>query len=58
MFCSYIPQAKSNIKLPALYLIDSILKNVHKSNYCQLFAQNIVATFSNVFEKVRFHIFT
>ncbi|XP_064636010.1 uncharacterized protein LOC135493085 [Lineus longissimus] len=49
---AHIQKAKNNYKLPALYLIDSILKNVLKSTYAQLFAQNIVATFSHVFEKV------
>uniref|UniRef100_A0A224X4V7 Pre-mRNA cleavage complex 2 protein Pcf11 n=1 Tax=Panstrongylus lignarius TaxID=156445 RepID=A0A224X4V7_9HEMI len=38
-------------KLPALYLIDSIVKNVGKT-YIPLFTQNIVSTFCAVFEKV------
>ena len=38
-------------KLPCLYLMDSILKNVGKQ-YLQLFTQNIVSTFAGVFEKV------
>ncbi|XP_068232652.1 pre-mRNA cleavage complex 2 protein Pcf11-like isoform X1 [Palaemon carinicauda] len=40
----------SNIKLPLMYLIDSILKNVGK-NYIKLFAHNIIDTFTFVFEK-------
>ncbi|XP_066967762.1 pre-mRNA cleavage complex 2 protein Pcf11-like isoform X1 [Macrobrachium rosenbergii] len=40
----------SNIKLPLMYLIDSILKNVGK-DYIKLFAQNIINTFTFVFEK-------
>ena len=39
-------------KLPALYLMDSIMKNVRQSNYLQLFAKNIVNNFVRVFEKV------
>lgn len=39
-----------NRKLPILYLIDSICKNYPKSVYVQLFTQNIVSNFCNVFE--------
>lgn len=39
------------MKLPILYLIDSIVKNVGK-DYKQLFAHNIVNMFCGVFEKV------
>ena len=38
-------------KLPLLYLLDSICKNVGQI-YIQLFTQNIVSTFCDVFEKV------
>ncbi|KAK7083093.1 hypothetical protein SK128_015199 [Halocaridina rubra] len=38
-------------KLPLMYLIDSILKNVGK-DYTKLFAQNIISIFTFVFEKV------
>lgn len=39
------------MKLPILYLIDSIVKNVG-NKYKQLFASNIVNMFCSVFEKV------
>lgn len=45
-------QVRSDIKLPVLYLIDSIVKNVN-GDYLNLFTQNIVNTFCGVFEKVR-----
>ena len=38
-------------KLPALYLMDSIMKNLG-GEYLQLFSKNIVATFCLTFEKV------
>lgn len=41
-----------DVKLPILYLIDSIVKNVG-DKYKQLFAQNIVNIFCGVFEKVK-----
>lgn len=44
-------QVRSDIKLPVLYLIDSIVKNVN-GDYLNLFTQNIVNTFCGVFEKV------
>lgn len=40
------------MKLPVLYLIDSIVKNVGKQ-YKTLFSVNIVNLFCGVFEKVR-----
>ena len=48
------PQKKVSfdVKLPILYLIDSIVKNVG-DKYKQLFAQNIVNIFCGVFEKVK-----
>nr|XP_027204108.1 uncharacterized protein LOC113797859 [Dermatophagoides pteronyssinus] len=39
------------IKLPTLYLIDSICKNVRDSSYLQLFEKRIVKLFCHVFEK-------
>jgi hypothetical protein len=42
-----------DVKLPILYLIDSIVKNVG-NKYKQLFAQNIVNIFCGVFEKVKY----
>ena len=45
-------------KLFALYLMDSIMKNVHQSNYQQLFTKNIVNNFVAVFEKVCIVILT
>lgn len=44
-------QVPNDIKLPVLYLIDSIVKNVN-GPYLKLFTQNIANTFCNVFEKV------
>lgn len=44
-------QVESKTKLPVLYLIDSIVKNVSRA-YLSLFTKNIVNTFSTVFEKV------
>lgn len=45
-------QVQPEVKLPILYLIDSIVKNVG-DKYKQLFAQNIVNMFCGVFEKVK-----
>lgn len=45
-------QVSPEVKLPILYLIDSIVKNVG-DKYKQLFAQNIVNMFCGVFEKVK-----
>ncbi|XP_030375696.1 uncharacterized protein LOC115624980 isoform X2 [Scaptodrosophila lebanonensis] len=47
----HISQVPPEYKLPILYLIDSIIKNV-KSNYVQLFGQCIVNIFLNAFESV------
>ncbi|XP_037825471.1 pre-mRNA cleavage complex 2 protein Pcf11-like [Lucilia sericata] len=47
----HIAKVPSEIKLPILYLIDSIVKNV-KSTYVQLFSQCIVNIFCGAFEKV------
>ncbi|XP_043646090.1 uncharacterized protein LOC122615209 isoform X1 [Drosophila teissieri] len=48
----YISQVAPEFKLPILYLIDSIVKNV-KSSYVQLFGQCIVNIFLNAFESVQ-----
>lgn len=45
-----LKMAPNRRKLPLLYLIDSICKNYPKSVYVQLFTQNIVSNFCNVFE--------
>ena len=45
-------QVASSHKLPALYLIDSVIKNISESNYLQLFTKNIVNIFVLVFEQV------
>ncbi|XP_071642109.1 uncharacterized protein Pcf11 isoform X4 [Temnothorax longispinosus] len=47
----HLQKVRSDIKLPVLYLIDSIVKNVN-GDYLNLFTQNIVNTFCGVFEKV------
>ncbi|KAM7343587.1 pcf11 cleavage and polyadenylation factor subunit isoform 2-T2 [Cochliomyia hominivorax] len=47
----HIAKVASEFKLPILYLIDSIVKNV-KSTYVQLFSQCIVNIFCGAFEKV------
>ncbi|XP_020708436.2 uncharacterized protein LOC105686821 isoform X2 [Athalia rosae] len=48
---THLQKVRSDIKLPVLYLIDSIVKNVNGA-YTNLFTQNIVNTFCGVFEKV------
>ncbi|PSN35931.1 hypothetical protein C0J52_07162 [Blattella germanica] len=47
----HLQQVPAERKLPVLYLIDSIVKNVGDT-YTTLFTQNIVSTFCSVFEKV------
>ncbi|CAI5773462.1 PCF11 cleavage and polyadenylation factor subunit [Podarcis lilfordi] len=46
-----VAKAPSNEKLPVMYLMDSIVKNVGRE-YLAAFTKNLVATFVNVFEKV------
>uniref|UniRef100_A0A8D0DJV8 Pre-mRNA cleavage complex 2 protein Pcf11 n=1 Tax=Salvator merianae TaxID=96440 RepID=A0A8D0DJV8_SALMN len=46
-----IAKAPSNEKLPVMYLMDSIVKNVGRE-YLAAFTKNLVTTFVNVFEKV------
>ncbi|XP_071452534.1 uncharacterized protein Pcf11 isoform X2 [Hetaerina americana] len=47
----HLTKVMPEIKLPVLYLIDSIVKNVGRA-YVSLFTQNIVSTFCSVFVKV------
>lgn len=44
-------QAPASEKLPVMYLMDSIVKNVGRE-YLTAFTKNLVATFICVFEKV------
>ncbi|XP_023724506.1 pre-mRNA cleavage complex 2 protein Pcf11-like [Cryptotermes secundus] len=46
----HLQKVQAEIKLPVLYLIDSILKNVGDV-YTSLFTQNFVSAFCGVFEK-------
>ncbi|XP_064465566.1 pre-mRNA cleavage complex 2 protein Pcf11-like isoform X3 [Ornithodoros turicata] len=46
----HLQKVPVELKIPVLYLIDSIMKNVGGA-YCTLFMQNIVANFCSVFEK-------
>ncbi|XP_064482248.1 pre-mRNA cleavage complex 2 protein Pcf11-like isoform X2 [Ornithodoros turicata] len=46
----HLQKVPIEMKLPVLYLIDSIMKNVGGA-YCALFTQNVVSNFCNVFEK-------
>ncbi|KAH9383485.1 hypothetical protein HPB48_024994 [Haemaphysalis longicornis] len=46
----HLQKVPVDMKLPVLYLIDSIMKNVG-NEYRALFTQNIVSNFCNVFEK-------
>ncbi|XP_054263515.1 uncharacterized protein LOC128986927 isoform X2 [Macrosteles quadrilineatus] len=48
---THLQKVPPEIKLPVLYLIDSIMKNVGKA-YINLFTQNIVQCFTATFEKV------
>ncbi|XP_034938196.1 uncharacterized protein Pcf11 isoform X2 [Chelonus insularis] len=48
---NHLQKVRSEVKLPVLYLIDSIVKNVNGA-YLKLFTENIVNTFCGVFEKV------
>ncbi|XP_022086204.1 uncharacterized protein LOC110976864 isoform X1 [Acanthaster planci] len=48
---SRLQKAKPSEKLPVLYLMDSIIKNV-KGAYLEAFTPNVVQTFCGVFEKV------
>ncbi|XP_064404805.1 pre-mRNA cleavage complex 2 protein Pcf11-like isoform X2 [Halichondria panicea] len=47
----HILEVRPDKKLPSLYLLDSILKNV-KGEYLQLFSKNIVHIFCHCFEKL------
>ncbi|KAK9886971.1 hypothetical protein WA026_019229 [Henosepilachna vigintioctopunctata] len=48
---NHLAKVKTEVKLPILYLIDCIVKNVGGA-YTELFSQNIVATFCGVFRTV------
>lgn len=48
-------QAPSAEKLPVLYLVDSIVKNVG-GEYLAVFAKNLITSFICVFEKVQFSL--
>ncbi|XP_063927873.1 uncharacterized protein LOC135141017 isoform X2 [Zophobas morio] len=52
----HLDKVQTNVKLPILYLIDCIAKNIGQT-YTTLFSQNIVKTFCSVF-KVYFRTFT
>uniref|UniRef100_A0A1B6EJ89 CID domain-containing protein n=2 Tax=Cuerna arida TaxID=1464854 RepID=A0A1B6EJ89_9HEMI len=48
---THLQKVRPDVKLPVLYLIDSIVKNVGKA-YINLFTQSIVQSFTSTFEKV------
>ncbi|KAK0166875.1 hypothetical protein PV327_004349 [Microctonus hyperodae] len=48
---NHLQKVRSDVKLPVLYLIDSIVKNVNGA-YLKLFTENIVNTFCSVFEEM------
>lgn len=48
-------QAPATEKLPVLYLVDSIVKNVG-GEYLAVFAKNLITSFICVFEKVQFSL--
>jgi hypothetical protein len=53
-WCEFIPiQVQTNVKLPILYLVDCIAKNIGQT-YTTLFSQNIVKTFCSVFKVVSY----
>lgn len=52
---SLLLQAPSTEKLPVLYLVDSIVKNVG-GEYLAVFAKNLITSFICVFEKVQFSL--
>ncbi|KAJ8667667.1 hypothetical protein QAD02_009330 [Eretmocerus hayati] len=49
---AHLQQVRNEVKLPVLYLIDSIIKNLKEKNYRELFEKNMVTTFCGVFKKV------
>ncbi len=51
LFLCFDRQVRPDWKLPSLYLLDSILKNV-KGEYLPLFSKNIVHIFCHCFEKL------
>ncbi|XP_049825333.1 uncharacterized protein LOC109601802 isoform X2 [Aethina tumida] len=48
---THLTKVHTDVKLPILYLIDCIVKNV-RGTYTELFSQNIVSTFCSVFKVV------
>ncbi|XP_052224670.1 uncharacterized protein LOC127840322 isoform X3 [Dreissena polymorpha] len=48
----HLAKCKPEKKLPVLYLMDSIMKNLGTTSYKSLFTKNIVNTFTTVFEQV------
>jgi hypothetical protein len=48
-----ILQTKGDQVLPALYVLDSIVKNLRSSAYVQLFEMRLPVLFANAFNKVR-----
>lgn len=55
LLSSLLLQAPSAEKLPVLYLVDSIVKNVG-GEYLAVFAKNLITSFICVFEKVQFSL--
>ena len=49
---NHIKKAPAKEKLPVLYLMDSIMKNLKDANYASIFSSNIVDTFEHVFQQV------
>ena len=49
---THLERVESTKKLPTLYLIDSIIKNLPTSTYPGLFSYHIVSIFCNMFEQV------
>lgn len=48
---SFCVQVRAEIKLPLLYLVDSIMKNLG-GEFLQLFSKNIVRVFCHAFESL------
>jgi len=48
----YIRKVTPDLKILGLYLMDSIMKNLKKTTYIQIFDKNIVQLFAYVFESV------
>lgn len=48
----HLQKVKPSQKLPVLYLIDSIIKNLTEYSYSRLFSKNVVSIFCDTFQKV------